>query len=74
MSRLLDSIYLGMFLGLAEAAEELRDKQPDAHFVDRLIAFRKDYREQEAAALREQLNRGDTITNLEEIVSKRMPQ
>lgn len=73
MSRLLDSITLGKFLGLAAAAEELRGQQTDAHFVDAVIAFAKDYRAEEAAELRQQLDRGDTITNLLDIVDKRMP-
>lgn len=74
MNRFMDSIHLGKFLGLALAAEELRGKQPDAHFVETLIAFGKEYRDDEAKELRTQLLRGDTITNLEEIVEKRITQ
>lgn len=70
--RNLDAAYLGRFLGLAEASGELRGKQTDAHFVDSLIEIANEYRAEEAAQLRDQLRRGDTITNLETIVTERM--
>lgn len=74
MNHRVDMTYLGQFLGLGAAAAELRGRQPDSHFVDRLIEIEQEYRKHEAASLREQLHRGDTITNLLEIVNKRISQ
>jgi hypothetical protein len=46
MSRELDAVYLGRFLGLAESALELQGKLTPEHFVLRMVQIAAEYRSQ----------------------------